>query len=147
MVALEEYMRIHRSQELTTILGTFDAFMDKGELEALRRNGDDEIRSHVAVLLETGRAVLCDMVILELRYGARGTYEQSKIRQITETLDRVPTTDEVWAVAYSLATVCRTRGITVPATDLLIAAPSRVHGLELLENDKHFQMIPGDTET
>lgn len=35
-VALEEYMRIYRSQELTTILGTFNAFMDKGELEALR---------------------------------------------------------------------------------------------------------------
>jgi Arc/MetJ family transcription regulator len=35
-VALEEYLRLRRSQELTALLGTFDAFMDRQELDTLR---------------------------------------------------------------------------------------------------------------
>ncbi|HKK48842.1 MAG TPA: PIN domain-containing protein [Alkalispirochaeta sp.] len=98
-------------------------------------------------LLKAGHVVLCDMVILELWNGARGSSERSKLRQITETLDRVPTADAVWRMADNLATACRTQGITVPSTDLLIAATSRVHRLELLEADSHFRMIPNEGET
>ena len=35
-VALEEYIRVRRSQELVTLLGTFGEFMDQEELETLR---------------------------------------------------------------------------------------------------------------
>ncbi len=37
-VALEEYLRVRRSEELTSLLGTFDAFMDRKELDTLRGN-------------------------------------------------------------------------------------------------------------
>lgn len=111
-------------------------------IEALRADGDSVIRSRVGALLETGHAVLCDIVILELWNGTRGENEQSKLRRITETLDCVPNTQTVWTTANSLATACRKRGVTVPATDLLVAATVRVHGLDLLEADRHFGMIP-----
>lgn len=111
-------------------------------VEALRRDGDEAVRSRVEGLLKAGQAILCDIVILELWNGARGEYERSKLRQITETLERAPTTDAVWTTANSLATMCRTQGITVPPTDLLVAATARVHRLELLEADSHFRMIP-----
>ena len=114
-------------------------------VEALRRDGDEGVRSRVEGLLKAGHAILCDIVILELWNGARGEYERSKLRQITETLDRVPTTDAVWTMANSLATACRTQGITVPSTDLLIAATARVHRLDLLEADSHFRMIPDES--
>ncbi len=35
-VALEEFVRIRRSEELTSLLGTFEDFMDQEELEAQR---------------------------------------------------------------------------------------------------------------
>lgn len=111
-------------------------------VEALRRDGDEGVRSRVDGLLKAGHAILCDIVILELWNGARGESERSKLRQITETLDRVSTTDAVWTTANNLATACRTQGITVPSTDLLVAATARVHELELLEADSHFRMIP-----
>jgi predicted nucleic acid-binding protein len=114
-------------------------------VEALRRDGDEDVRSRVEGLLKTGHAILCDIVILELWNGARGEYERSKLRRITETLDRVPTTDAVWTMANNLATACRTQGITVPSTDLLIAATAKVHRLELLESDSHFRMIPEES--
>lgn len=37
-VALEEYVRLRRSEELASLLGTFDEFMDREELDALRGN-------------------------------------------------------------------------------------------------------------
>ncbi len=116
-------------------------------VEALRRDGDISIRTQVAALLKGGRIVLCDIIVLELWNGARGEDERSKLRKIIATLDRVPITEEVWNAAHSLATTCRTHGITVPATDLLVAATARVHGLDLLDADRHFEMIPHDTDT
>jgi Arc/MetJ family transcription regulator len=35
-VALQEYIRLRRSEELTALLGTFEEFMDRQELETLR---------------------------------------------------------------------------------------------------------------
>jgi Arc/MetJ family transcription regulator len=37
-VALEEYLRLRRSEELASLLGTFDEFMDREELDSLRGN-------------------------------------------------------------------------------------------------------------
>lgn len=113
-------------------------------IESLRQDGDVSVRAQVAMLLKAGQVVLCDMVILELWNGARGEDERTKLRQIITTLHRVPTNEEVWIRAQNLATTCRTQGITVPSTDLLIAATARVHKLTLLEADRHFQMIPDD---
>lgn len=100
------------------------------------------MRSRVGALLETGHAVLSDIVILELWNRTRGENERSKLRRITETLDRVQTTQTAWTTAHSLAAACRKKGVTVPATHLLVAATARVHGLDLLEADRHFRMIP-----
>jgi hypothetical protein len=111
-------------------------------IEALRSDGDAAIRQEVALLLESGRAVLCDIVVLELWNGARGDSEKAKLQRIFNTLSHVPTTPEVWSTANDFARQCRGSGITVPATDLLVAATARIHGLRLLEADQHFGMIP-----
>jgi predicted nucleic acid-binding protein len=115
-------------------------------IEALRKDGDPSVRAEVATLLETGKAVLCGIVILELWNGARGEQERSRLQKIVETLDHVPTSEAVWEMASSLAVLCRINGVTVPATDLLVSATARVYGLSLLENDRHFGMIPPETE-
>jgi len=80
-------------------------------VETLRRDVDEDVRSRVEGLLKAVNAILCDIVILELWNGARGGSERSKLRQITETLGHVPTTDAVWSMANSLATTCRTQGL------------------------------------
>ena len=78
-------------------------------VEALRRDGDEGVRSRVEGLLKAGHAILCDIVNL---------YERSKLRQITETLDRVPTTDAVWTMANNLATACRTQARDISSAEI-----------------------------
>lgn len=38
-VALREYLRVRRSADLTELLGTFEEFMDRPELDAQRSEG------------------------------------------------------------------------------------------------------------
>jgi len=108
-------------------------------IEAMRKDGDSVVRSQVQGLLESGEAVLCDLVRLELWNGARGQAERRFLLDLEKDLERAPLDDEVWQTAIEFAQVCRDKGVTVPATDLLLLACSTLHGLELLHRDVHFE--------
>ena len=112
-------------------------------IEALRSDGDPELRSTVFELTREGHAVLCDMVRLELWNGARGASEHRMLRDLEAELDYAETSNEVWNLATDLARKCRHKGLTVPATDLLIAACARHHRLDLIHADRHFDEIEG----
>lgn len=110
-------------------------------IEALRPEGDDTLRREVQIAMEDGAAVLCDLVLLELWNGARGPRERRYLEELEQELDTLPTTSEVWARSRDLARRCRSEGVTVPATDLLIAACAEHHGAALLHRDYHFDRI------
>lgn len=110
-------------------------------VEYLRQDGDPEIQSAVRQAIDAGRAVLCDLVVLELWNGVRGK-RQPRILQVLEaTLDTLPTTQPVWRRAKALARSCRAGGLTIPATDLLIAACAHVHNAELVHRDGHYDQL------
>jgi predicted nucleic acid-binding protein len=115
-------------------------------VEAMRRRGDEATRKEVYVALRTGRARFCDMVRLELWNGIGGDVERKWLEELEQSVETVSTGDTVWAEARRLAAETRRQGFSLPATDLLIAACSRVHGLEILHRDGHFdrlaEMIP-----
>ena len=110
-------------------------------IDALKRDGDREVRAAVRGVMTDGTAVLCDMVRVELWNGARGKAEQNMLRELDKELECVTTSPEVWEAAVELARVCRRKGVTLPATDLLIAACADHHGLGLLPHDRHFDEI------
>ena len=110
-------------------------------VEALRRRGDAEVRTRVHNLLVEGQAVWCDLVLLELWNGARGDYEKKKLGELEREMVCLSTTSLVWQKARSLARRCRDRGITAPATDLLIVACAQVHEVEIEHQDTHFAAI------
>jgi hypothetical protein len=110
-------------------------------IEAMRASGDETIRLRVERLMLDARAVFCDLVRLELWNGARGEKERRWLKELEAAIEAVPTTPEVWERASALAWSCRARGITVPATDLLIAACAVEHGLDLLHRDAHFDRL------
>lgn len=112
-------------------------------VEAMRPAGDAALRQRTQDLVRTGRAVLCHWVLLELWNGARGEGEKRWLRQLEADLETVPTSTATWESACELARACRRAGITVPASDLLIAACVRQHGLQLLHRDAHFDQIAG----
>ncbi len=116
-------------------------------IHALRPDGDHEVKEQVASLLESGQAATCAMVRLELWNGARGDHEKRVIRDLERELPDLEIAPQVWRGACALARAARKSGQTIPATDLLIAACGRYHGVEILHDDAHFaaiQRMPGD---
>lgn len=85
--------------------------------------------------------MLCDLVLVELWNGARASKEHRLLREMEEQLETVSTTPEVWALARELARLARSNGLTVPATDLIIAACAEHHQLALIHNDAHFEQL------
>jgi predicted nucleic acid-binding protein len=110
-------------------------------IEALRPDGEDRTRHEVRSAVEEGVAVFCDLVLLELWLGARGEAERRYLTALERELECLPTTTEVWQRSRELARRCRRAGVTVPATDLLIASCAAHHDALLLHRDRHFDRI------
>ena len=85
--------------------------------------------------------MLCDLVRVELWNGASGSRDARLLREMEEQLETVPTTPEVWSLARDLARTARSKGITVPAADLVIAACAEHHQLGLIHHDSHFDQL------
>ena len=114
-------------------------------IHLLRPDGDPEIRNRVEAALRAGDACWCPIVQLELWNGARGGREQQVLHRFAEVLPVLPMGKEVWSVAYDLARRARSRGVTVAATDVAIAACARRHGTRLESADRDFELLAAVT--
>ena len=107
----------------------------------MRTHGDPDARQRVETALRTGEACWCPPVQLELWTGARGDHESKVLRHLESVLVSLPMDEKVWLRARSLARRTRSRGVTVPAMDLAIAACAYRHGAAIESVDKDFERL------
>jgi predicted nucleic acid-binding protein len=107
----------------------------------LRPDGEPDVRARVEAALRAGAARWCPLIRLELWNGAGGEREKKVLREFERVIPELPIDEEVWSSACDLARRCRGEGVTVPATDLLIAACARLHGARLEHADGDFDAI------
>jgi predicted nucleic acid-binding protein len=111
-------------------------------VEYLRGRGS-EAGGRVEVLFLKGEALWCDMTLVELWHGVRGAKEKRELAEMEKEVEHIPVNAAVWRLASRLALRCREKGLTVPSTDLVIAACAVTHTLELEHCDKHFdELLP-----
>ena len=109
-------------------------------IEFLRPKGDAAIKARVAELLGANQASYTCPVAFELLAGAR----PAEVADVKESLDlahRLVVEPAHWDAAAQAAATLRARGVTVPASDLLIATVAVGHRVALLARDKHFGQI------
>jgi predicted nucleic acid-binding protein len=94
-----------------------------------------------------GRAAVCAVVAAELLSGCRTQREYREMELMLSGLEWLPLTDECWARAAALGFNLRRAGLTVPLTDRLVAVTARVHDVELLHRDAHFDLIGDRPDT
>src|ERR1700761_9091978 len=104
-------------------------------IHLLRPNGNPEARARVESAPQTGEACWCPVVRLELWNGAGGDREKKMLRDFERLLPELPIDDDVWKSAYELARKARLGGVSIPATDLLIAACAQRHDADLEHSD------------
>lgn len=107
----------------------------------LRPDGDPAVRDRVTAALAAGQACWCPIVQLELWNGARGRNGQNVLREFVNTLPELAIDEDVWAHAHEFARRARVRGVTVPASDVLIMACAEHHGAALETADRDFTLL------
>ena len=112
----------------------------------LRPDGDAASRARVAAHLAAGTARWCPIVRLELWNGAGGDREKKVLREFERLIPELAITTVVWNDACDLARRCRAEGVSVPATDVLIAACARHYGVGLEHADTDFDLIEKATD-
>lgn len=110
-------------------------------IHALRSDGLLEVRKQVGEILEEGRAAICEMVVLELVGGTRTDDEFRELYEDLTALRHLSINESVWEHAYSTAHALRRKGISIPATDQLIASAAVVHSASIFHEDKHFDLL------
>lgn len=115
-------------------------------IHLLRPDGDPAVRGRVEAALQSGDACWCPVVQLELWNGARGEREKKVLRRFALALSELPIDDGIWNAAYDLARRARSRGVTVPVADLVIAACAQRHGATLESADSDFALLRGVSE-
>jgi predicted nucleic acid-binding protein len=73
--------------------------------------------------------------------GARAQREGAVLRDLERALPELKIDDDVWAASFDLARRARANGITVPATDILIAARALHHGAGIETSDSDFDAL------
>ena len=105
------------------------------------RGRESEAGDRVEVLVLSGEAAWCDMTLVELWHGVRGAKEKRELAEMENEIECVPVNEAVWRLASKLALRCREKGVTVPTSDIVIAACGAAHKLELEHCDGHFDDI------
>jgi predicted nucleic acid-binding protein len=109
-------------------------------IEALRRDGNVNVKLALENLLEEYEASWCGPVKLEVLGGAR-VQDRKKLEAQFSCIPYFPMADAAWDSAKNLAWRLRDKGCTVPWNDILIAALSVKADCRIYAVDKHFQMM------
>ena len=110
-------------------------------IHLLRPHGDPQVRARVERALQGGEACWCPIVRLELWNGAGGEREKKVLRDFERLLPELGIDDDVWRGAYELARKARSAGVSIPVTDLLIAACAKRHDAALEHSDPDFDQL------
>lgn len=110
-------------------------------IDVLRNQASTPLRKAVEIALHEQRAAMTEPVWLELYRGVKGKRELEQLQELRELCHWLTFDEGCWQTASEISRKCRERGVAVPLGDVLIFACSQRHSAELLEADKHFEMI------
>ncbi len=113
-------------------------------IESLRRDRDMRVKLAVEGLLEAYEAQWCSPVRLEVLGGAR-LEERALLGKCFSVIPYRTCREDEWDRAIALDWRLRTKGLTVPLLDVIIAAIAIHDGLRLYAIDAHFQEIAKHT--
>ena len=108
---------------------------------ALRKDFLPEVKDHIAYLLKENAIIISGMIKLELLGGTKEKKEFERLKIRLDALKSVETNTSLWENACELAFSLRLKGITVPYTDILIAASASVEDATIVHADSHFDLI------
>ena len=108
---------------------------------ALRKNFVPAVKERIDHLLKENAIITTGMVKLEILGGTKTESEFRRLKRRLDALDSVDFDTSLWENSYDLAFQLRRKGITVPYTDILIAACALKTGSTVVHADVHFDLM------
>jgi predicted nucleic acid-binding protein len=94
-------------------------------------------------LIDRREAAVVGVVLAELLQGCRSAEERDELKEALLALPYLGVSQATWIAAGEISAGLLRKGMTLPLTDLVIAAASIEHRCSVYSLDAHFQKIPG----
>jgi predicted nucleic acid-binding protein len=104
--------------------------------------GRGPVSSALLGLIQEGEIVITGSVVYELLQGAKTKKDADLIKEATQALPRLAVTHDTWLLAGDLFFDLRRGGVTLPPSDVLLAALAIENDCFLFTLDSHFDRIP-----
>jgi predicted nucleic acid-binding protein len=111
-------------------------------IEFFRRKESD-ITQHLKNLLRELKVIMVGMVMAEVLQGVKLPKETVLVKQNLERLPYLEITREMWEGAGEISASLRSEGVTIPLSDLIIAAAALAGKHEVFTIDPHFEKVAG----
>lgn len=93
-------------------------------------------------LIKGNSVWICGIVLFELLQGVKAENEKAKILEVLSDLKYAEMSKPLWQKAGDISAALKKNGITLPLSDILIAAIAIEQNLRVFTLDKHFEQIP-----
>lgn len=110
-------------------------------IEYYRPSGDSKIRAAVAEAIGDGKAAVNGVIQVEILAFAAGEEERQTLVADFQAFHFLELGGEQFELACDLGFALRRGGVTIPATDLIIAASAITDQAELFHADGHFDRV------
>ena len=101
------------------------------------------VKELLTKLIGRDRVFTAGPVLFDLLQGIKSSEERGQVKEALLSLNFLQITPEDWEGAALVSRELRSKGITIPMTDLLLAQLAKAHDLEIISLDPHFDQIPG----
>jgi len=108
---------------------------------ALRKDFVPSVKERIDHLLKENAIITTGMVKLEILGGTKTVTQFQRLKRRLDALVSVEVDTPLWEKSYDLAFKLRRKGITVPYTDILIAACALEIGATVVHADAHFDLM------
>lgn len=110
-------------------------------IEFYRKDGLTEIKKTVKNAIKEDKAVINGIIHVEILAFASKAEDYENIDSDFSSFHWFDLGKHEFTLAASIGKELREKGITIPATDLIIAASAQTSNASLLHYDRHFEII------
>ncbi|MGH9968244.1 MAG: type II toxin-antitoxin system VapC family toxin [Pyrinomonadaceae bacterium] len=104
---------------------------------------DSPEKTTLDLLIDADEVALVGVVLAELLQGCRTPSERDALSDALLALPYYEVTQSTWFQTGDLSATLLRKGVTVPLSDLIIAALAIERGCRIYSLDTHFKKIPG----
>jgi len=110
---------------------------------AFFREPESELTLQLKGLLLERKVIMVGMVMAEILQGVKAQKEANLVKQSLEKLPYLEVTREIWETAGKMSASLRGAGVTIPLSDLILAAAALSGDHEIFTIDPHFHKVEG----